>query len=319
MIAAARWLSLLLLLPATAVRAESAVMLSPRSERALSAAERAELTAALEHALRAQGVHGVAMDATEACADHECIAAALRARDAAHAAELTVWHAADGTITGVSISLVQAAGERYSEGAQVKPGHDVTLAIEEAARGAYARMRRGPGPWLALEGVPAGASITVDGQAAGVLPRQVKVAGGLHRVVVSHPGYTPLDETVTVPRNPDALKHVSIALTASPPPATRAVDMRARPSVVNYAIAGVAAAAAAVLAIRPLRTAIEDGECGRIEDERCTGVVEFDAVQALQLSAAGLLLATGVTIAVWAPLRDTPEDPMTRVVVSGHF
>jgi hypothetical protein len=92
-----------------------------------------------------------------------------------------------------------------------------------------------------------------------------------------------------------------------------------RPSVANYIIAGVAAAAAVVLSIRPVRSALEDGECGQVDGGRCTGVVQFDAGQALQLTSAGLLLAAGVTFAVWAPLRTEPDETMAKIAVSGHF
>jgi PEGA domain len=308
------------LVPGTA-RAERAVVLAARSERPLSAAERAELTTAIDHALRAHEVQPLAATATDPCADSSCVAVAIRDGSAGHAVELTVWHAVDGTISGVSVSLVKPSGERYSEGAQIEDNGGVRAAIASAAHGAYERMRRGPGPWLELAGHPAGATITVDGQAAGALPRQVKVTGGLHRVVVSHPGFEPFDETVTVARNPDALKHVSVALhRAVPPAATDApVTARTERSPLNYAIAGAAAAVAVVLAIGPVRSALDDGECGRVERDRCTGVVEFDAGQALQLAAAGLLFAGGATVAIWAPLRTTPDDPAAGVELSARF
>ena len=56
--------------------AERAVVLAARSEHPLSAAERAELTAALEHALRAQAVEPVATTALAPCGDVACIAGA---------------------------------------------------------------------------------------------------------------------------------------------------------------------------------------------------------------------------------------------------
>jgi len=311
------------LLASATARAERAVVLAARSEQPLSAAERTELTAAIDHALRAHEVEPLATTATEPCPDIACVAAAIRDGSAGHAVELTVWRAVDGTISGISVSLVKPSGERYSEGAQIEADGGVRAAIASAAHGAYERMRRGPGPWLELAGQPAGASITVDGQAAGALPRQVKVTGGLHRVVVSHPGFEPFDETVTVARNPDALKRVSVALQrALPPAATTTQDSapaRTERSPLNYAIAGAAAAVAVVLAIGPVRSALDDGECGRIERDRCTGVVDFNAGQALQLAAAGLLFAGGATVAIWAPIRTTPDDPAAGVELSARF
>jgi hypothetical protein len=153
------------------------------------------------------------------------------------------------------------------------------------------------------------------------MPRLVKVAGGLHRVIVSHPGFEPFDETITVARNAEAHKRMAIALHPEPPRATpQATTHDAAPrSPLNYAIAGAAAAVAIALAVGPARSAFEDGECGRIEQERCTGVVEFDAGQAVQLAAAGLLFAGGVTFAIWAPLRTTPDDQVAGLELSAPF
>jgi hypothetical protein len=319
------WPARLLLIAAVlspgVVRAERAVMLAARSERPLSSVERAELTAALEDALRAHDVEPIATTATEPCAEVACIEAAIHDSGAGHAVELTVWRAVDESISGVSVSLVKAGGERYSEGAQVDRAEGPRAAVATATRGAYERMRRGPGPWLELSGEPAGAAITVDGQAAGALPRQVKVAGGLHRVVVSQPGFESFDETITVARNPDALKRVTVALRPAPLETTSdaPTSAAAKSSPLNYAIAGAAAAVAVVLAIGPARSALEDGECGRIERERCTGVVQFDAGQAVQLAAAGLLFAGGVAFTIWAPLKMTPDDHTAGLALSARF
>ena len=76
-----------------------------------------------------------------------------------------------------------------------------------------------------------------------------------------------------------------------------------RPSPLNFAIAGAAVVLGAVLAIGPLRTAADDGQCGREEDGRCTGVVAFDGGSAVQLGAATVLVLGGAAFALWAPLR----------------
>ena len=142
-------------------------------------------------------------------------------------------------------------------------------------------------------------------------------------MIVSHPGFTSFDETITVARNPDALKHVAVALQPAPALASATprdtADATASRSPLNYAIAGAAAAAGVVLAIGPVRSALEDGECGRVARERCTGVVEFGAGQALQLAAAGLLFAGGVAFAVWAPLQTTPDDHAAGIELGARF
>jgi hypothetical protein len=305
-----------LLLPVQA-EAERAAVLPLRSEHTLGAAERAELTAAFEQALRACGVEPIT-GPDEPCADDACASSLIAESGARHAAELVLWHTPTGELSGLTVSIVLSSGERFSSGAQLAHPEDLPRTLSEATEAAYARMRRGPGPWLQLDGHPAGASITVDGQAAGLLPRQVKVSGGLHRVVVSHPGYEPFEGTITVPRNPDALKHVPVSLrpVTTDAPADLAGPRR---SPWNYVVAGAAVAASGLLGIGPLRSAIEDGQCGRTEDGRCTGVVEFDTGLGVQLAAAGLLFASGVAFAIWAPITITGSSDRASVGVTSHF
>lgn len=306
----------LLLAPALAL-AERAVVLPPRSEQPLPADHRAQLVAALGAALTASGVETERVIAEESC-PQACVSGALAAAGVHHAVELTVWRAPDGAVSGVSVSILMPAGQRFSEGAQVGSPTELQAAVSRATAGAYGRLRRGPGPWLQLDGTPEGAAITVDGQAAGALPRLVRVSGGLHRVIVSHPGYEPLDETITVPRNPDALKRVELALHASvePQPSIATVERR---SPWNYAIAGVAALTGALLSIGPVQSAVQDGECGRKELGACTGVVAFELAQGVQLATAGLLFSAGVTFALWAPLTVQADARALRVATTSHF
>jgi hypothetical protein len=60
---------------------------------------------------------------------------------------------------------------------------------------------RGVSGTLAVQGVPAGAQVTVDGMPAGAMPLQLIVQPGPHSVHVTEYGYTPFDVTVDVRPN----------------------------------------------------------------------------------------------------------------------
>jgi len=307
----------MLLMPVVA-RAERVMVLPLRSEVALDATVRAEAQDALAYALNAERFE-VAMDvASEPCPDAACVAVRLGEAGAQHAVELVLWRAPEGAISGVSVSILERTGERFSEGAQVASDGGLRDAVIRATHGAAERQRRGPGPWLEVQGSPDGAAITIDGQAAGALPRRVKVSGGLHRVVVSSGGYEPLEQTITVPRNPDALKLLEVELRVA-----RDAGDRGSPTIEsspwNYAIAGVAVAAGVVLGIGPIRSAAQDGECGRKRSGVCTGVVTFDGGEGAQLAGAGLLVAGGVAFAIWSPITVHADDNGARLIASGHF
>jgi hypothetical protein len=229
-------------------------------------------------------------------------------------------------VGGVSVALVLADDGRYSEGARVADGSEAALvaAVVAATRGAYARLRRGPGPWLEVGGVPEGASVLVDSQRVGEVPGRYRVQGGLHHVLVSAEGYETYDETVTIPRNIDGWKRLDVALSAAQPSAfaTRPSSNSNRStqaSVLNYVIAGGAMALGTILAIGPMRTVADDGECGRRESRRCTGVVTFDAGSGVQLGTALLLVAGGAAFALWAPLRSGDLNDTARAWTGNRF
>jgi hypothetical protein len=293
----------LLLLPALA-RAERALVLPLRSEVALSSTQVAQIKAALDNALREQGVEPLESAHVDPCGDQQCVATRIAQSMAQHAVELAFWRASDGRISGVSASVLLTAGERFGEGAPVASDAELFAAINSATRGAYARLRRGAGPWLQLDGTPHGAEIAVNGQPVGALPQRVKVRGGLHRVRVSQIGFEPFEHAVTVPRNIDAQKRLTIELRPALAPAdASATQPRAvRPSAINYVLGGAGIAAAVLLGVGPLRSLAQDGECGRTEANVCTGVVDFGAAQGIQLAAATLLLGAGITVSLWAPL-----------------
>jgi hypothetical protein len=305
------------LCPALAA-AERGLILPFHSEVALEPGQRARIEEQLRQALGAEGIEGLVDTQTAPCAELACVQARLSTVGAEHAIELQLWRSVDGKLSGVSVSIVEPSGARFSEGAEVAGDQDFAAPLAKAVRGAIERLRRGAGPWLEVHGNPPGAAITVDGEAAGLLPGRVKVAGGLHRVAITADGYETLEQTVTVPRNPDALKTIEVALTRAQSRAQSEVSSEASPW--NYVIAGVAGAAGVFLAIGPMQSALRDGECARkAVDGTCTRVVTFDAGEGLQLAAAGLLFAGGATMAIWSPIRARVESDGVSAVIAGHF
>jgi hypothetical protein len=287
--------------------AQRALVLAPRIEPAVDEAQRTEAVGALGDALRLAGIEPLSPAGVPACGDDACTQAQRAALAAEYTVQLTVWGAegsAERGIGGVSVSVLDPGGHRYSDGARVDAASaPLRAAVMSAARSAVNRMRRGPGPWLELTGPVSGAAVTVDGRAVGTMPGRFRVAGGLHHVRVSHSGFATFDATVTVPRNIDALKTLAVELQPASRSAARARSSRSARSPWNYVIGGAAVALGVTLAIGPIRTSLDDGECGRIEADECTGVVRFDALSAVQLGVAALLVAGGGTVALWGPLR----------------
>jgi hypothetical protein len=298
----------------SAAAAEPIVVLQPLIEPLLSEATRASALQALDEALRREGEGPTHSTEPRPCEQPGCEQAS---QGGAHAAaggqrtvQLTIWRSTtspDGVAGGVSVAIVSSDGLRYSEGSIINGKHDAAIidAIGAATHGAYERLRRGPGPWLEVRGAPTGSAVTIDNRRVGVVPGRYRVAGGLHHVVVTAPGFATFDATVTVPRNLDAWKQLDIELHPDRASIANELDgeSSARPSPINYVIAGCALTLGAVIAISPIRTMLEDGECGRVDSGRCTGVVEMDTGSSAQLGAAVLLVGGSAVFAIWAPLR----------------
>lgn len=311
----------LVLVAAMPALAQTALTLPARVEPDLNAAQRDELASVLDRALREQGVTPRLAPAEEPCADTTCSVERMRANGVDQAVELKVWKSVEGDIGGVSVSVVLISGARYSEGVGVtdQDPRSLGVAVAAATSGAFARLRRGPGPWLEVEGEPVGATIRVDGQIAGALPQRLKLAGGMHHVIVEAPGFESFDATITVPMNLDALKLVTVALQPAELLTSAAEMPIDRPSALNYVVAGAAGALGVWLGIGPMRTAIEHGDCARTEHGRCTATVGFDGDEILQLSVAGLLLVGGVGFALWAPLRVSVDHESAQIGIIERF
>ena len=83
-------------------------------------------------------------------------------------------------------------------------------------------------------------------------------------------------------------------------------------------LGGLAVGVGVLLAIGPVRSAVDDGECGRTEAGRCTGVVRFDGLEAVKLVAGAVLVVGGVAFVVVAPLEGDGGQ-VSALALAGDF
>jgi hypothetical protein len=172
-----------------AARAQHVIMLPHPGEGTL-AAERDAAQQAVRDALRDEGmsvVDSAALGEPErGCRQVTCAPALLAAREAELAAAIAVWRAQPQL--QVHVTLVDPAGHRYSGVAGVDPAH-----ADAGARAALVEARGlqllGPGPWVRIEGSPAGAEVVIDGRFAGVLPYRAALRAGDHQLEVRASGH----------------------------------------------------------------------------------------------------------------------------------
>ncbi|MDB4985393.1 MAG: hypothetical protein JWN04_571 [Myxococcaceae bacterium] len=199
---------------ASFARAESAVLRPLAEHPAPSAPELlAQLTAA--EALVAANISIIdAADARERlrqaaekpCLDVNCASSVLRVLNADMLVAVTL--ASDGEVL---VALVDTNGHHVNANAPSTAG-DVAAATRAAMNRALSKWpTRGLVP-IAVDGTPAGATVTVDGQPRGMLPLEVRVQPGRHEVVVAMTGYTPARELVDVASSAASAPRVSVAL-----------------------------------------------------------------------------------------------------------
>ncbi len=136
------------------------------------------------------------------CAEAEdagpCLGQALRSHDFDYAVRVAVYSRAH---TDTPYDLVVAAydvrgalvdaRERIGEG-------DIEDTARRAVAVVVAELRGETSSLLNVGGTPVGAAISVDGVPAGVLPRELNLSNGEHRVTISQAGYISQTRTIDV-------------------------------------------------------------------------------------------------------------------------
>lgn len=230
---------------------------------------------------------------------------------------LVVWGRDDDPSRPESVhAVIQDALARYTGTATAPQG--VATAVRDALRNALRDQRRGPGPFLRVEGTR-GAVCELDGRAIGAIPLTVRVTPGEHRLRVRLEGYEPQTLTVAIgDDDPARVTQVEVNLRRSGEGGGGASGGDAWPS---WLLAGGLFAGAVALAVPPIWTLATDGECVRQGAHGCLEWVHFDAGMGVALGVSGALLVGAVVVAITQPitLRASASTQGASLVLEGRF
>lgn len=233
----------------------------------------AALDVALLDALATMGMQdaGPGAQALPECGGGACAGALLRTHHAAQALRATRVHSELRALDAVEVSMTGADGLRFV-GRGACPRGSIDLCVRRALRDARGLRLLGPGPWLQVEGDPAGAEVSVDGVFVGQLPYRGRVSPGRRRVDVRAAGYGAQRYRLRVP--PDAVRPLRLAvalpivgLDAMPVPApvgsVQAAAAAKDGPLLGPMLLGVAGVGVAAYALAAMATARDcDGGCG---------------------------------------------------------
>lgn len=273
-------------------RAHAAIaVLLPAEGRGVHESLRAEAYEAVREALVGAGRAPLSsadaqakLRSSELCVDLDCAGSVLSALGADMLVTVALEPDGAGGAREALVTLVDPE-DRHVNGSAPVSG-DVAAAARAAFHRALAKWDARAGVALRVEGSPPGATVSIDGSAAGVLPLEQLVSPGRHRITVERQGYRPEARDVDVPGNAERPVLVKITLGGS-----RAA---LRPHAADYVIGGLLMAGGAFLATySPVRTALEEGECR----DGCDRVVKLQAGPTVGYALGGA--ATLALGAVW--------------------
>lgn len=250
-------------------------------------------------------VEGTLTPAQRACADFERCGGEVRAALGVDLlVVLVVWGSSSDPSRPDSVhAIIQDAQARYTGTATAPQG--VATAVRDALRSALRDQRRGPGPFLRVEGTR-GAICELDDRAIGAIPLTVRVAPGDHVLRVRLEGYEPQTLTVTIGGDdPSRTTELEVQLR---PSGGGGGPRTAQPDVVaNLLIAGgLAVAGLVALAVHPIPTLARLDECEQLDPSGlCAESVAFDAGAGVMLGVGAVLVIAGVVVAIAQPLTMT--------------
>jgi len=207
-----------------AARAESAALLVPGGEARLSAADKQRALAALTAALEAEEIRVMTRAESDRrlgrrsplrdCGRADCAIELRRVLAVDLIAGVALWPDAGGDRpTSAVVTLLDANGASFDATAPIT-NDDLPAAIAAAYTRARERQRRGPGPWLRIDGGPPGAIVTIDGTDEGVLPFQGRVPPGDHLLRIHLTGHRPHEQPLQVA--PGAATEMTLEVRLSP-------------------------------------------------------------------------------------------------------
>jgi hypothetical protein len=252
------------------------------------------------------------------CKSVDCAATLLRESGVELAAALGVWASeTDASAPGfVYVTLVDRRGDRFP-GKHAVAGKDLARATRAALLEARALQLLGPGPWLRVEGEPAGAEVVVDGKTAGRVPLRMRVSSGRHTLQVKHPSHRTHVQSVDVPPNAARQVELEVKLVARPEQDARVgtdIELTADmpegetegPPIVGPVILG--AAGVGLLAYDVLLLA--QSGCDRREQGVCTKRNEVNEVPAVAYGVLGVGAVVGALLWYVLGSEGEPEQAL---------
>ncbi|HEX2678701.1 MAG TPA: PEGA domain-containing protein, partial [Polyangiales bacterium] len=140
-----------------------------------------------------------------ACNAVECAKGVKKTLGVDYVLAVKVFHMGSGD--SLSIALIDAADGAYSGRADITATTSANQAAAQALWQALDAQRRGPGPWVLVQGEPTGANVLVNGKDVGKLPRaQCTVHAGENEIEVKAEGYEPFHDKRTFSTDVDEMQ-----------------------------------------------------------------------------------------------------------------
>jgi hypothetical protein len=284
-------LSLLLCtVPLTRAHADVAVMVPPQSEQEVGVEVVEQGVEELMRLLKLRGFDvisaGQSAPAAEAeqergafseaydplhCLTPECANEYRKLFDATFAVQLSLATRAL-RVASVSVILTEAAKVSFKGSAAVE-GRDVRSAVRAAFESARQKQEEGAGPWLTVQGTPAGATVYLDGVEYGRVPFAKRhIEAGPHVLEARAEQHATEQRSLQVPSKIDHVELVSLALA---PVGSQLVSERSdkrdvHRSAWDWALGGAITAAGAVHLGAGIHQKVRAGDCVERVEGRCT-------------------------------------------------
>lgn len=255
--------------------------------------------------------------AAASCTGPECTAELVRGSGADVAVAQSLQPADEASDRDILfLTLIDRAGRRFP-GQAPMDDPDLLRVVRDALHDARSLQLLGPGPWLRVHSIPAGAQVLLDGRPMGSTPTRAAVTAGRHTLEIRLQGLRPHARTVDVPADPSRQIEIDADLAprgraparrastriAAPLRAVDPASTRSRP-VVGPLILGVAGLA--VLGYETLQ--VGSNRCkARDGNGECTRRTKIDPHEATAI--AGLGAAAMVGALLWHVLAEDADEP----------
>jgi hypothetical protein len=246
-----------------------------------------------------------------ACSAADCAKSVKQVLGVDYVLAIKVFHMGSGD--SLSLALIDAAGSTYTGRSSITASTSANQAAAQALWQALDAQRRGPGPWLLVQGEPSGAKVTVNGKPAGTLPRaQSTVQAGENTLEVSAEGYEPQRETRTFSNDADEMQEVDVHLHRIGEPAdvtgsgggggAHGDSIHAPASALWNDVAGwTSIGVGALLLVKPVLSVAKSGDCAERAGGRCVRSQRFTSTATWHTIGGLAFAGFGVTVLVLKP------------------